>query len=172
LSGGKGKTAATTFGFVANRTLLQRLLAAIHDGQSFRAIPVDLGLSANQVWGLAKTDEEWSEQLEAALTATLRDDLRHGTTAAYVRGCVCWEPGASAGADGEESSLTRAARMASRAGHVCEPTYASVGALTPQPPVRDYVVGPLPAGACWFAGSRPWTATITTNAAMTTLRTK
>jgi hypothetical protein len=43
------------------------------------------------VWGLAKTDEEWSEKLEAALTATRRDDINHGTNAGYVRGCVCSE---------------------------------------------------------------------------------
>jgi hypothetical protein len=29
--------------------------------------------------------------LEAALTASRRADLRHGTTAAYVHGCVCSE---------------------------------------------------------------------------------
>ena len=51
----------------------------------------ELGLSSNQVWGLTKTDREWSEQLEAALTATRRDDLKHGTNAAYVAGCVCGE---------------------------------------------------------------------------------
>jgi hypothetical protein len=27
--------------------------------------------------------------LEAALTATRRGDLKHGTNAAYVAGCVC-----------------------------------------------------------------------------------
>ena len=27
--------------------------------------------------------------LEAALTAARRDDLEHGTNAAYVAGCVC-----------------------------------------------------------------------------------
>ena len=43
------------------------------------------------MWGLTKTDEAWSTALEAALTATRRDDLKHGTTAAYVRGCVCSE---------------------------------------------------------------------------------
>jgi hypothetical protein len=32
----------------------------------------DLGLTSNQVWGLTKTDEEWSEKLEAALTTTRR----------------------------------------------------------------------------------------------------
>jgi hypothetical protein len=41
------------------------------------------------VWGLTKTDQEWSAALEAALTATRRDDLEHGTNAAYVAGCVC-----------------------------------------------------------------------------------
>jgi hypothetical protein len=35
------------------------------------------------------TDQEWSEKLEAALTATRRDDLEQGTHAAYVHGCVC-----------------------------------------------------------------------------------
>jgi hypothetical protein len=66
-------------------------LDAIYGGRAFRTVLRDLGLSSNQVFGLAKTDEEWSEQLEAALTATRRDDLQHGTNAAYVRGCVCSE---------------------------------------------------------------------------------
>jgi hypothetical protein len=43
------------------------------------------------VWGLTKTDEEWSEKLEAALTTTRRDDLEHGTNAVYVHGCACGE---------------------------------------------------------------------------------
>jgi hypothetical protein len=38
--------------------------------------------------GLTKTDQDWSEKLEAALTATRRD-LKHGTNVAYVAGCVC-----------------------------------------------------------------------------------
>jgi hypothetical protein len=67
----------------------QQLLDAIYARQPFRNAVRDLGLSANQVWGLTKTDEAWSAMLDAALTATRRDDLRHGTTAAYVRGCVC-----------------------------------------------------------------------------------
>jgi hypothetical protein len=49
----------------------------------------DLDLTSNRVFGLARTDEEWSEQLDAALTAGRRDDLQHGTNAAYVAGCVC-----------------------------------------------------------------------------------
>jgi hypothetical protein len=69
----------------------QQLLDAIYGERPFRTALRDLGLSSNQVFGLAKTDEEWSEQLEAALTATRRDDLQHGTNAAYVRGCVCKE---------------------------------------------------------------------------------
>ncbi|HEY6688898.1 MAG TPA: hypothetical protein VI094_22130 [Propionibacteriaceae bacterium] len=43
----------------------QQLLNAIYAGQPFRQVLRDLGLTANQVWGLTKTDEEWSEQLEA-----------------------------------------------------------------------------------------------------------
>jgi hypothetical protein len=69
----------------------QQLIDAIYSGQPFRAVLRDLGLTSNQVWGLTKTDQEWSEKLEAALTATRRDDLHHGTNAAYVRGCVCSE---------------------------------------------------------------------------------
>jgi hypothetical protein len=66
------------------------VLDAIYRGQPFRQILRDLGLTSNQVWGLTKTDEEWSEKLEAALTTTRRDDLEHGN-AAYVHGCACSE---------------------------------------------------------------------------------
>jgi hypothetical protein len=69
----------------------QQLLDAIYAGQPFRNAIWGLGLTSNQVWRLARTDTEWSVALEAALTATLRDDLKHGTTPAYVRGCVCKE---------------------------------------------------------------------------------
>ena len=69
----------------------QRLLDAIYAGQSFRRALGDLGLTSNQVWGLTKTDKEWLAALDAALAATRRDDLRHGTNAAYVAGCVCKE---------------------------------------------------------------------------------
>jgi hypothetical protein len=69
----------------------QQLLNAIYDGKPFRQALRDLGLTPNQVWGLTKTDEKWSAALEAVLTATRRDDLMHGTNAAYVAGCVCKE---------------------------------------------------------------------------------
>jgi hypothetical protein len=49
----------------------------------------DLGLTSQQVWGLTKTDQGWSSALDAALTAARRDDLEHGTNAAYANGCVC-----------------------------------------------------------------------------------
>jgi hypothetical protein len=49
----------------------------------------DLGLSSNKVFGLARTDDEWFQKLEAALTASRREDLEHGTNAAYIHGCVC-----------------------------------------------------------------------------------
>ena len=69
----------------------QQLLDAIYDGRPFRQVLRDLGLTSNQVWGLAKTDQEWSEKLDTALTAARRDDFEHGTNAAYVHGCVCSE---------------------------------------------------------------------------------
>ena len=71
--------------------LRPQLLDAIYAGQSFRTTLQDLGLTPNQVWGLTKTDEGWSTALEAALTASRRVDLQHGTNAAYVAGCVCGE---------------------------------------------------------------------------------
>jgi hypothetical protein len=71
--------------------LRHQLLDAIYSGQPFRTVLRDLGLSSNRVWGLTKTDQEWSEKLDIALTATRRDDLQHGTNAAYVHGCVCSE---------------------------------------------------------------------------------
>jgi hypothetical protein len=69
----------------------QKLLDAIYAGQPFRTALRDLGLTSNWVWGLTKTDQEWSDRLDTALTATRRDDLEHGTSAAYVQGCVCSE---------------------------------------------------------------------------------
>jgi hypothetical protein len=67
----------------------QQLLDAIYSGRPFRMVLRDLGLTSNQVWGLTKTDQEWSEKLNTALMAMRPDDLRHGTNAAYVHGCVC-----------------------------------------------------------------------------------
>jgi hypothetical protein len=37
----------------------QQLLDAIYDGQPFRTVVRDLGLTTNQVWKLSNTDEEW-----------------------------------------------------------------------------------------------------------------
>ena len=67
----------------------QQLLDAIYAGQPFRAVLRDLGLTSNRVFGLTRTDQEWSTMLKAALTASRRDDLEHGTNAAYLHGCVC-----------------------------------------------------------------------------------
>jgi hypothetical protein len=54
----------------------QRLQDAIYAGQPFKMVLRDLGLTSNQVWGFTKTDQEWSERLDAALTAARRDDLQ------------------------------------------------------------------------------------------------
>jgi hypothetical protein len=69
----------------------QQLLEAIYSGQPFRPTVRDLGLTPNQVWGLARTDDVWSAALDGALMSARRDDLEHGTNAAYVAGCVCKE---------------------------------------------------------------------------------
>jgi hypothetical protein len=71
--------------------LRQQLLDAIYAGKPFKTAIRDIGLTSNQVWGLTRTDPEWSEKLDAALTAARRDDLQHGTNAAYAHGCVCIE---------------------------------------------------------------------------------
>jgi hypothetical protein len=67
----------------------QQLIDAIYRGEPFRAVLRNLGLTSNQVWGLTKTDQDWSKMLEAALMATRRDESRHGTSAAYFSGCAC-----------------------------------------------------------------------------------
>jgi hypothetical protein len=55
---------------------------------------------------MTKTDNEWLAALDAALAASRRNDLRHGTNAAYIAGCVCKECRASADPHGEESLNT------------------------------------------------------------------
>jgi hypothetical protein len=70
----------------------QQLVDEIDKARPFRTVLRDLGLTSNQVFGLAKTDEEWSRALETALTAS-RGGLQRGTNAAYVHGCVCHECG-------------------------------------------------------------------------------
>jgi len=69
----------------------QELLDAIYDCKPFRQALHDLGLTSNQVWGLTKTDHEWAALQDAALAAIRRDDIKRGTNAAYVAGCVCKE---------------------------------------------------------------------------------
>ncbi len=76
----------------------EQFLAAIYAGQPFRQVLRD---SANLKpgLGLTKTDPGWSAALEAALTAARRDDLEHGTNAAYVS--VQGVSGAPAAEDGQ-----------------------------------------------------------------------
>jgi hypothetical protein len=57
----------------------QQLLDAIYSGQPFRMVLRDLGFTSNQVFGLARADDEWSSALEAALTASA------GTTSSTAR---------------------------------------------------------------------------------------
>jgi hypothetical protein len=67
----------------------QQLVDSIYAGKPFRETLREVELTSNQVFGLARVDEEWSTALETALTATRRYDLKPGTNAAYVAGCVC-----------------------------------------------------------------------------------
>jgi hypothetical protein len=69
----------------------QQLLDAVTTASHSARRSANLGLTSNQVWGLTRTDKEWAGALDAALTTTRRDDLKHGTNAAYVAGCVCKE---------------------------------------------------------------------------------
>jgi hypothetical protein len=108
LNTGRIYTSVHVSSFGSNLQMRQQLLDAINGGQPFRTVVRDLGLTSNQVWGLTKTDEEWSRALDVALTATRRDDLQHGTNAAYVHGCVLQRmSGASAHQDGQESELIK-----------------------------------------------------------------
>ena len=75
----------------------QQLLDEIYSGQPFRQVLRNLGLTSNQVWGLAKPDELWSRQLEAALTASRRDDLKHGTTLAFCADADAVTAGSASG---------------------------------------------------------------------------
>lgn len=51
----------------------------------------ELGLTSQQVWGLTKTDHEWS----TALSAARRDEGEHNTNAAYANACVCGTAGST-----------------------------------------------------------------------------
>lgn len=70
---------------------------AIYAGRAFRSVLRDLNLTPNQVWGMAAVDQQWSAALEAALTAKRRDDLKHGTNAAYVHGVSAGSVGSISG---------------------------------------------------------------------------
>jgi hypothetical protein len=88
----------------------EQLLSAIYAGQIFRLALRDLGLTSNQVWGLTKTDEEWSTALETALMASRQDDLKHGLQrGVYGRLCLQRVSGASAHSDGAAIYLVRVA---------------------------------------------------------------
>jgi hypothetical protein len=41
----------------------QNFVEALYAGQPFKVVLRDFGLTYNQVWGLTKTDEKWSEQM-------------------------------------------------------------------------------------------------------------
>jgi hypothetical protein len=57
------------------------------------------------VWGLTRTDEGWSAALEAALTASRRVDLQHGTMPRMWRGVFAANAAVIKGQDGEAAQL-------------------------------------------------------------------
>src|SRR5829696_1710009 len=61
-------------------------IATARGSSSPIAVPMRIRLTSDDR-GRQPADRDG--RLEAALTATRRDDLEHGTNAAYVRGCVC-----------------------------------------------------------------------------------
>jgi hypothetical protein len=85
--------------------LRQQLLDGIYAGQSFRSVVRDLNLTPNQIWGLTKSDEGWSTALEAALTASRRVDLQHGTMPRMWRGVFAANAAVIKGQDGEAAQL-------------------------------------------------------------------
>ena len=84
----------------------QQLLDMIYNGQPFRTVLRVLGLTSSQVWGLTKTDEEWSTALETALMATRRNDLEARHQRRLRRG-LCMQPvqGVSAHSDRHEPEM-------------------------------------------------------------------
>ena len=117
--------------------LRRQILDALYAGQPFRATLRDLGLTPNQVWGLTRTDDAWRVALDAALTAMRRDDLEHGTNAAYVTGCVCGIAGSTSG--GGWAGVNFAPRTASPPGSrpsMALLVYGLASAATPLPRVR------------------------------------
>jgi hypothetical protein len=70
---------------------LSRLASSFSPSYSlatFHAVLRDLGITANLVWGRARRDPDWAADFDAVLLATRREELEHGTNAAYVQGCV------------------------------------------------------------------------------------
>jgi hypothetical protein len=88
----------------------QQLLDAIYSGQPFRTVLRELGLTSNQVWGLTKTDQEWSAALDAALTATRRDDLKTARPARMWRAVSARSVG-STSASGWRGNVSRSPRL-------------------------------------------------------------
>jgi hypothetical protein len=72
----------------ATAEVRQQVVDAIYAGQSFRSALCDLNLTLTRFCSMARVDREWSAGWRAVLMTTRRDDLKHGTNAACVAGCV------------------------------------------------------------------------------------
>jgi hypothetical protein len=95
--------------------LRQQLLDAIYAGQPFRTTLRNLGLTANQVWGLKKTDPQWSTVLASPpRSLASRNALKEATSASRCRarvGSSSWHPAAT---QASESAMAATRSSAAR----------------------------------------------------------
>jgi hypothetical protein len=126
----------------------QQLLDAIYGGKPLRQAIRDLRLTPNQVWGLTKTDDRWAAALDIALTTARRDDLKHGTNAAYVAGCVC----------GEAAHISKAGWAGiGRTNPILRPAVIRIGCLCPSFPASGLLLCDMPnARRDWSFMVRRW----------------
>ena len=67
-----------------------RVLAALTEGELLPDVAAREGVSRRRIWGRARWDAEWSEQLEHALMTGRDPRIEHGGTTAYRDGrCFC-----------------------------------------------------------------------------------
>jgi hypothetical protein len=67
------------------------LLDLLGRGVPFREASMQIGVSAKQIWGRARSDPAWGAQLQATLDQARPTDIIHGRQSSYRQGCRCSE---------------------------------------------------------------------------------
>jgi hypothetical protein len=67
------------------------LLELLGEGVTFREASMQVGVSAKQIWGRARSDLEWGAQLQATLDRARPTGVVHGRQSSYRLGCRCSE---------------------------------------------------------------------------------